>query len=797
MTLAIKPGAVLGHARRRLGRFLRSRMQARQDSPAQPTFGEDQFFAHLKELQAATEAWSGDPGEAAWEAAITHFRERVPPLGFLSSERVPALLADVGRRFPTWRERLLAKVHRDRREGLGVYDRRAAPLEGPFDWSGAGAGPLEDNLYGSRPHRFGFLPRWALACHYDRTVIAALERVLGDWMMAPRQHGNHPAYRSSHVVVYHFVALLLAWPFLAVLEEAEDGAAVAALRRKALLILYEDSRFLSVATGQSVPNNHLLAEYFANWAIAALLPEFDHAAEPAEAEAAWLAELERQVFDDGGSFEHSVHYQEHACELAVAYLLICRSNGWLVPGPARSRIERMLAFQLALAGPDLIPPLIGNTTEDPMLAMGVCEGWQSGFLREVQRACFAPEKPPAAQDDPTRETAFWLLGGDLPADRGEAEEEPPFQAFPASGFYLFSEPDSRARLTLRLGPSPDAPGIGGHSHGDLLSLSLRIGGAPVLAPPGTYSYRFKPHPELPGRPNLRAHFASASCRSGPFYEGLEPYGPLKGDFRNWQLPCHVVPRWSSSNAAGLSWVEGRVAGAGPYVDLCRGLLHVWGEYWLVYDRLPPGSREQRAFAGWQFAPGVTCRQPADDKVEAQAGKAGARLNLQACGTETGDIVTGGYEPLRGWVSPSYGRLEPAPNLRFPLRPDSRDSAFLLAVEPRVDQRLEQVVAESDSLGFRITAPGEDSLLLISVAGGPGLVQWGDVSFQGRLLCLKRGKQGLRVRALGLERLTAPSWGLELAAHEPADFELLLKEGSVLWPRGPSPLVIVGSHHEGT
>src|SRR3546814_20352390 len=106
----------------------------------------------------------------------------------------------------------------------------------------------------------------------------------------------------------------------------------------------------------------------------------------------------------------------------------------------------------------------------------------------------------------------------------------------------------------------------------------------VLAPPGTGSYRFKPRTDLPGQPNLRAHFASAACRSGPFIEGLEPYGPLSGDFRNWRLPCQVEAPLASAPTAGLSWVEGIVVGEAPYVAHPPGGIPVWGRGWLVYAR---------------------------------------------------------------------------------------------------------------------------------------------------------------------------------------------------------------------
>lgn len=787
---------MLHDVKRLLARLLPKRTEKRHPSPLPPSFDENDLFDHLKEPRAAVEAWRGGRQDVAWGALIDHFRRRVPPLGFVTSDRIPTLLADAEQRFPAWRERLLAKVEEDRHLGLSVYDRRAAPLSAAFDWNTAAANPLEDRLYAARPHRFGFLARWALACHYDAELIAPLEEVLDGWMALASQHGGHPAFKSSHVVIYHYVALLLAWPFLAALEDSRGAGALAALRRRAVLVLYEGSRHMSAAAGSGVANNHLLAERFADWLTAALLPEFDHAIERPAAEAIWLAELERQVFDDGGSFEHSVHYQEHACEMAAAYLLLSRSNRWQMPDSALLKIERMLEFQLALAGPDLLPLAIGNTTDDPLLALGVGEDWQSGFLREVQRACFTREAPPAAEKDPTRETAFWLLGGGLLPGPERRLEEASFRAFPDSGFYLFVEPETRARLTFRLGPSPAASSIGGHSHGDLLSLYLSIDDARVLAPPGTYSYRFKPHPDLPGRPNLRAYFASASSRSGPYFEGMEPYGPLKGDFRNWQLPCQVAPRQASTADAGLSWVEGHIVGAGPYVDFRRGVLHVWGEYWLVYDRLPVRQDGPQAFVGWQFAHGVTCRQQVGGLVVGQAAEANARLVLRACGTEPPDLASGNYEPFRGWVSPSYGRLEPAPNLRYALSPDCRDAAFLLCMEPNAVERLEQVVVEGDGLGFHITGPGEETLMLLGLAEEPKTVRWGDVTFHGRLLCLSRSKEGSRVRALGLERLTAPSWGFELTAQAPADFELLLSGGRVLWPRGPCPQVNLESRRDG-
>lgn len=769
--------------KRMFGKLSRSIVRHRRNGPAPVRFEEAEFFDHLSEPSVSARAWRGGRRDAAWEGVIAHFSRRTPPLGFLAPDRIPALLADAGSRFPDWRERLLVKVREERRQGLAVYDRRSAPMDGAFDWSAAPEGPLEDRLYGVRPHRLGFVPRWALACHYDRTLITALEDVLRGWMAAARRDG-HPAYKSSHVVVYHFVAMVLSWPFLAALEGHDDGGALAALRRRVVQILYEDSRILRAVAGDAVGNNHLLAERFADWLTAALLPEFDHALEREAAEASWLAELERQFYDDGGSFEHSVHYQEHGCEMAVAFLLLSRRNGWPVPKPTLGRIESMLAFQLALSGPDLLPLALGNTTEDPLLALGVGEGWQSGCLREVQRACFAPNAPPAATEDPTRETAFWLLDGGLSADPEEPVPEAPFQAFPESGFCLFVEPASRARLIFRLGPSPIAPGIGGHSHGDLLSLYLSIGGTMILAPSGTYSYRFKPHPSLPGRPNLRAHFASAASHSALFIEGEEPYGPLAGDFRNWRLPCQVETRHATAAAAGLSWAEGRVVGEGATVDHRRGVIHVWEHYWLVYDRIPTRLKEAHTFIGWQFGPAVTCRLQEGGALASCDATPSARLTMHDAGLGLGNLVSGSFEPVRGWVSPSYGRLEPAVNLRYAVPPETENAAFLLAPTAKAGLDLKIAFDHGEALGLRVTEQGAETHILINRAEEPDEISWGDFRFRGRLLVLRRQDDGgILIRALGLRGLDAPKLGLALNAAKDADFELIRADGPPSWPRG--------------
>jgi hypothetical protein len=772
---------------RTLGTFMRRGATSPNHAVVPPAFDDNVLFSHLVGVVDATRHWQAGRNAEAWNVLGNHFRDRAEPLGFIASVRVRELLTDSEHRFPGWRDRLLLKVDEERRDGVAIYDHHSPPLTATFDWSAASDSAPSDRLYRARPHRLGFLSRWALACHYDDSLIRPLEELMAGWVASVASDDENIAYRSSHVVVYHFVAMLLAWPFIAALDDKGSRTTEPLTRLRCLIIrcLFVDCRSLRAASGNGVANNHLLAERFADWLIASILPEFGVGIGRATAEAVWLAELDRQIHGDGGCFEHSVHYQEHDCEMAIAYLLLSRSNGWRIPEWATERIESMLNFQLALAGPHHLPLGLGDTTEDPLLSLGVGEGWQTGLLREVQRAIFQPTAPPAPDADPSRETAFWLLDGALASTPSGPRMEPSFAAFPDSGFCIFVEPSVGARLIFRLGPNPEAPGIGGHSHGDILSLCLSIDDEMVMAPAGTYSYRFREHSEHPGNPNLRAHFASASSRSALFFEGQEPYGALSGDFRNWRLPCQVRTRHSTAEHAGLSWAEGCVVGEGAHVGHRRGVIHIWDKSWLVYDRLPLLRPGGPAHIGWQLAPGVSCADAEGGGLEMQGQADEARLSMVWDGVGSHDRERGGSEPFRGWVSPSYGQLESAKNIRFEVPGTSECTVFLLTPKATTDSTIDLLEGTQGALGVCIHESHGDTRLVLNIDAGSEEVAFDDVRFRGCLLVVRLAHDGgLEIRALGLRHMIAPNLGIELKSDTPVDFELHLRDGHENWPHGP-------------
>ena len=291
---------------------------------------------------------------------------------------------------PGWVERSLAITRRNCEQGLRIYETDGAPLCRQFPWNEPLPVRLDDALYAIRPHRFAFAPQLALSILYGAPFAKRFADVLEGWMTAASKGEGPYLYASNLVVIQRFLALSWAWSFLAARLEVEaDGNT---LELMILKILHADAQYLATRLGDSYPNNHLLADAFAGWYIGLLFPEFLSDSDwRTRFEAMWLGELARQTYEDGSSFEHSTHYHESACELAVAYVLLSRANAGEVPGWVMQRTRRMLQFQLDIVAGTNAPLRIGDAIEDGFFPLDTVDGWGTAVWGEVYRQMFAGE----------------------------------------------------------------------------------------------------------------------------------------------------------------------------------------------------------------------------------------------------------------------------------------------------------------------------------------------------------------------------------------------------------------------
>lgn len=687
--------------------------------------------------------------------AATYFADDALPHGFLRTDEAEALLARYTADHPDWRDALLAEADTVLGEGLPVYASTAAPLGVGFRWDALPSGPLNDRLYGLRPHRFGFLPRLAMAAHAGRDTVPALTETLDGWMANARA-GDPGPYFSNLVVIYRLLAVGLAAPWCAAL--ARQGHAPAdRLCQQLLTVLAADIDYLVPRLGQSAPNNHLLADRFAGVLIALAWPELwpTSAAKRdlSALETAWVEELGRQFYDDGGNFEQSVHYHELGVEMAVTYLAVARRAGRPVPDQVQRAIARMLRFQTALSDRHGRTVAIGDTTDDPLLPLDAGHGWGTGAWRTLYATLIDDRVAVATAQAPGAERGFWAAGllGDNVFDRKGLVAEPhpdcEFLALPDSGLVALRLDDDE-RLVLRTGPAPERALAPGHAHSDLLSLWWRHSGRSVLAAPGTYSYMFGPDPEIDGQPNLRRHFTAAAARSGPCRDDADPFGLLDGKFR--QPDPGIRARTRHDHRPGvLAWAEGEVVGPSPFAGHRRGVVAVAGRYFVVYDRLPTALTDGATCVGWQF--GAAAEVGTEDAgLRADVGDAFTAAIAMAAPTRAEPPASGQWHPPAGWISPAYGRLVAAPMVRCRLAAGQAEAVFVLQAG-RDDSSLSVDVLQAvagDGLACCITAGGERHVLLVGAVETAPVAGCGALAFDGPVAWLRLEDDGVgEARAL--------------------------------------------------
>jgi hypothetical protein len=214
----------------------------------------------------------------------------------------------------------------------------------------------------------------------------------------------------------------------------------------------------------------------------------------------------------------------------------------------------------------------------------------------------------------------------------------------------------------------------------------------------------------------------------------------------------------------LNWVEGRLQDVGPLNGYCRGVVHIAGNYSLVYDRLSSIPLRANLFSHWQFAP----------EAEIRLDEAAALVSLQArtaffvsAGAIAGlDCVRGRSDPPAGWVSRSYGRLQSAPQLICRIAEDARDLVYAFGTHDPNESMPSMTLRSVDDTGIVVEIRRGNHRGIACI--GPAAMPQGrfpfDLDFTGDVLWLDfHGERCREFRAVGLQRLTSSALGIDLRA----------------------------------
>ena len=396
-------------------------------------------------------------------------------------------------------------------------------------------------------------------------------------------------------------------------------------RKKFLAGLYRHSCYLE--RNLSIyfsPNTHLQGEAVALHALGALFPMLPGAARWKSIGAGLVREaMQKHVRGDGSHFEQSTYYHVYALDMFAFHLLLDAE----APKEYRESLFRMAEYLNALLGAAREISCFGDDDGGRFFhPYGAKTRYGRASLAVAARLLY---KDFCHDDADSYELAHWWLG---PAKNPKLT--PPF-----SGSCIFKDAGMAAvvkgavQLHLKYGEMP--ADSGGHSHADLLSLTVRDGAEPLLIDAGTYTYV--------GDPQWRDWFRGTSAHNTIVIDGLNQATPA-GAFRWTDKP------------------ESELESENPLTVTCRyhGYVHrrklVWKDSTtlIVIDEVSGGEPKDHEVAQmWHSPEPMAMISPACFRL-------GSRARLWANPDTSREYSEGGQ---LGWMSPALGVKQVAAALR--------------------------------------------------------------------------------------------------------------------------------------
>ena len=428
-------------------------------------------------------------------------------------------------------------------------------------------------------------------------------------------------------------------------------------------------------------SNWTTAETKALFTAGMLLPEFAEGPKWKQlaAERMWT-ELQKQVYPDGVQWELAPGYGSGVLSQFRTVQELAALNGEAMPEEYVARLEGMYRYFLysSVAGRC---PAFGDSGH--------------GDMRSTLSK--------GAQDFPHRRDFLWL------ATSGKEGEEPTElgSAFPYAGQYAMRSgwSDDDRFMIIDAGPYGIA-----HQHEDNLSFELFAYGDYLVTDPGTYRYNY----DSPWRKFMVSTLAHNTVV-------VDHQGQNRRIQRDLYATDEPLEHWFEVGD-GLTTFRGTYnAGYGPKAELevahTRTVLFVWGEYWVIIDRLVPQDEREHLYEALFMlnAPEAT----AEGNV-ITTGSDGPNLVIAAAPQESGivEVTVGQEEPIkRGWKRGGKTVL-PNPTAVVGCRATGPATLATLLYPVPADAEVPSAAIEfveadaPDAVSVKITLPGgkEDFLL---------------------------------------------------------------------------------------
>jgi Heparinase II/III-like protein/Heparinase II/III N-terminus len=410
------------------------------------------------------------------------------------------------------------------------------------------------------------------------------------------------------------------------------------------------------------PNTHLTGEALGLFYAGTLFPGMPDAAR-------WrrlgidilVREADRQILPDGVYIEQATCYQRYTAEIYLHFVILAARNGIPVPGGVIRRLELLLDSLLALRSPDGSLPQIGDADGGWLLPLEP-RGPQDGRgVFALAAAALRRGDYAWASGGYTPEVS-WLLGMDATRLFEQLESAPPTQSpsrlLPDGGYVVMRSGWGREADQIVFDTGPLGCRVsGGHGHADLLSIQASFRGQPYIVDPGTFRYT--------DDGGWRSHYRSTAAHSTVEIDQVGQAVP-RGAFSWMSRPAAELTHWTSTATLDTAIAEHRA-----YLGLTDPVLHRRmvvlrkGRYSVVVDDLE-GAAEHRVALRFQFAPMSVTLDPSGWIRAGRGSEHGLLLRAFSTGTLKATVYEGETDPKEGWISPAYGRQEPAPVVVYSL-----------------------------------------------------------------------------------------------------------------------------------
>jgi len=338
--------------------------------------------------------------------------------------------------------------------------------------------------------RFQFLPTLIKAheTYSDEKYALEAKNLINDWMIK-NPFGKGENWKNPMEAAIRACNFALAWHFFKnskqscfaeakryLLSKPFPPAGMSGLacwidekwNEKFLTSIIEHGKYIynNLEYRWNASTNHLLADLTGLLILGILFPEIKDARKwKARAIHELEIEIQKQVYEDGVDFEASIPYHGLVCEMLGLCVLFGRENGIEFSQNFVEKLNGMFEFVYYYTKPNGLAPQIGDGDDGRFFI------FENFFNRE-----------------PRDHSHLLKLARELfPLNNLfiQSDREPTSRGFNVSRIYIMRKDDFYCIVDCG---NTGQNGNGGHSHNDLLSFELSVGGEDFIVDPGTYTY---------------------------------------------------------------------------------------------------------------------------------------------------------------------------------------------------------------------------------------------------------------------------------------------------------------------